>query len=106
MDAFALEEKCKLKPRPKHPVKLHVWAGISAPDVTPIVIFSGILTAARYCEILQEGLLPFTEDVFLADHRFQMDNDPKHCSKYTKKFLVEKSQLVENTCRKPRLEPH
>ena len=84
------KEKRKLKSRPKHPLKLHVWTGISTPGATPIVIFSGILTATRYCEILQEGLLPFIEGVFPADHRFQMDNDPKHCSKYTKKFWSKK----------------
>ena len=28
-----------LKPRPKHPIKVHVWAGISKRGPTPIVIF-------------------------------------------------------------------
>ena len=55
------QEKRKLKPRPKHPLKLHIWAGISSRGATPIVIFSGILTATWYCEILQEGFLPFIE---------------------------------------------
>ena len=96
------KEKRKLKPRPKHPLKLHVWAGISAPGASYL---QRILTATRYCEILQEGLLPFIEDVFPADHRFQMDNDPKHCSKYTKKFLVEKVNWRKTPAESPDLNP-
>ena len=33
-------EQAKLKPRAKHPIKLHVWAGISKRGATPVVIFS------------------------------------------------------------------
>ena len=35
----------KLKPKPKHPPKVHVWAGISRCGATAIVIFTGTLTA-------------------------------------------------------------
>ena len=31
----------KLKPRPKHPVKVHVWAGISKKGATQVCIFEG-----------------------------------------------------------------
>ena len=31
-------EQATLKPRPKHPIKLHVWAGISKRGPTPVVI--------------------------------------------------------------------
>ena len=34
-----------LKPRPKHPTKVHVWAGISKKGATQIVIFEGIMDA-------------------------------------------------------------
>ena len=36
-----------LKPKPKHPAKVNVWAGISAQGATSIVIFTGIMTATR-----------------------------------------------------------
>ena len=39
------EEPRKLKPRPKHPVKVHVWGGISKRGATGVVIFTGIMTA-------------------------------------------------------------
>ena len=49
-------EQPVLKPRPKHPIKLHVWAGISRRGTTPIVIFEGIMNADLYISILQSPL--------------------------------------------------
>ena len=34
------------KPRPKHPVKVHVWAGISKQGATEVCIFEGIMDAS------------------------------------------------------------
>ena len=81
----------KLKPRPKHPPKVHVWAAISSGGATSIVIFKGILTATCYCSILETALLPFVRNVFPEGHRFQQDNDPKHTSNYTRNFLLTNS---------------
>ena len=49
-------EPAVLKPRPKHPMKLHVWAGISP---TPVAIFEGIMDAEFYISLLRSHLLPF-----------------------------------------------
>ena len=49
-------EPATLKPRLKHPLKLHVWAGSSRRGPTPIVIFSGTMNADLYVTILQQGL--------------------------------------------------
>ena len=46
-------EKPLPKPRPKHPIKVHVWAGISKRGATPVCIFEGIMAAPLYCEILE-----------------------------------------------------
>ena len=81
-------EPQKLKPREKYPAKVHVWGGIymnQGGGGTPIVLFTGIMTSTKYVRILEAGLLPFVSEVFPDSHRFQQDNDPKHCSKYTRK---------------------
>ena len=81
----------KLKPRLKHPVKVHLWASISQCGVTPALIFTGTLTSIWYCHnILEKVLLQFLK-VFPDHHRFQQDNDPKHCAQYTSKFFAEKT---------------
>ena len=83
-------EPRKLKPRPKHPVKVHVWGGgISKCGATGVAIFTGIMTATRYTQILDASLLPFTREVFPDGYRFQQDNDPKHCARYTRAYFNE-----------------
>ena len=67
--------------RAKHPVKIHVWAGISKPGRTRICIFEGILDTPLYIEVLNQTLLPFLERVYPHSHCFMADNDPKHTSR-------------------------
>ena len=75
-------EKPRLKPRPKHPVKVHVWAGISKKGPTPVCIFEGIMDAPLFIDILKQTLLSFIQSKYSgANHRFMQDNDPKHTSK-------------------------
>ena len=78
-----------LKQRPKHPAKLHVWAGISSRGATSVIMFTGIMNAQRLGQVLQAGLLPFIRDHYPDGHRLQQDNDPKHCSHYIENFFEE-----------------
>lgn len=75
-------ENPRPKPWPKHPVRVHVWAGISKKGATKACIFEGIMNAMLYCDILDKTLLPFIKEKFPAPaiHRFMQDNDPKHTS--------------------------
>ena len=73
--------------RPKHPVKVHVWAGISARGRTGICIFEGIMDKELYVDILEQTLLPFIRTVYPDSHKFFQDNNPKHTSHYAASFM-------------------
>ena len=79
----------KLKYKHKHPLKIHVWAGISKQGATGIVMFNGILTATRYADILSASLIPFIQTAYSDGHRLYQDNDPKHTSRYIQHFFEE-----------------
>ena len=76
--------------RPKHPPKVHVWAGISIKGPTKICIFDGIMDANLFIEILDSTLLPFISEKFSTGHRFMQDNDPKHVSRAAQCFYEAK----------------
>ena len=58
---------------------------------TKIVIFTGIMNAVRYGQILEAYLLPFIDECYPDGHRLQQDNDPKHSSRYIQKNFTEKN---------------
>lgn len=79
-------------PKPKHPLKIHVWAAISKRGASKIRLFEGIMDSTFYVEnILRDALVPFIQSKFGGNdgHRFQQDNDPKHTSKLSKQFMDE-----------------
>ena len=75
--------------RPKHPVKVHVWAGISKQGATGICIFQVTLVKELFVDILDKTFLPFIKDI-IPQHRFMQDNDPKYTSGYAKDWIEEK----------------
>ena len=79
------------KPRPKHPLKVHVWAGISMRGTIGICIFDGIMNKELYIDILDQMLVPFVCSVYPDGHRMMADNDPKHTSRAATSFLEENS---------------
>ena len=75
---------------PKHPFKLHVWGGISVRGQTSICIFDGKMNAQLFVSILDQTLVPFIREVYPDGHRFQQDNDPKHCSRLARRFYEDR----------------
>lgn len=77
----------RLKQRAKHPIKIHIWGGISARGATRVIMFTGIMNAQRLAVIFEAGLLPFIEEKFRDGHRLYQDNDPKHASHHIENFF-------------------
>jgi hypothetical protein len=50
-------------------------------------MFDGILESNGFQKSLANFLMPFGEQNFPSGYRLVQDNDPKHTSKSTKKFL-------------------
>ena len=74
--------------RPKHPVKIHVWAGISMNGRTDLVMFDEIMDAILYVRILREALIPSAQRLYPAgNYLFMQDNDPKHTSRCAREFF-------------------
>jgi len=57
-----------LKQCAKHPVKVHLWGGISCRGATRKIMFTGNMNAIRYGKILEEFLVPFVRACFPAGH--------------------------------------
>ena len=81
----------KRKPKPKHPFKVMVWAGISRKGATNICLLNTSVDSAVYQEVLRTHLIPFLERS-LPNGQFQQDNAPCHKSLSTRRF-IEKSNI-------------
>ena len=67
-----------------------VWAAISLNGQVAIVINTGSLTAASYCDMLEEFFLPVAAEMFGHQNwHFIHDNAPPHTARLTRDMLEE-----------------
>ena len=64
-----------------------VWAGISWKGKTSLVVVNGNLNSEEYISMLEEHLLPFTEEKYPQGFIFQQDGAPAHTSQATRDFF-------------------
>ena len=72
----------------KHVGAVNVWGAFSRGAKAPLNLFTGVMTAQKYTEILDSTLLPATR----ACHgdgawAYLQDNDPKHTAAHTRRWL-------------------
>ena len=72
----------------KHNIKVHLFGGISRKGLCPLIIFEGIMHSKDFQNHLKASVIPFIQEKFPYGHRFFMDNDPKHTSHSTRRFLI------------------
>ena len=69
-----------------------VWGCFNNENLGKLTFIDGVLTAAKYINILEENLFPSIEKFRLNNKFiFQHDNDPKHTAKIVQNFIGEKN---------------
>lgn len=68
-----------------------IWAAISSAGKTPVCFIPTRMNSEIYCQLLEEALIPFTEDMMDDTVIFQQDNAACHAAKHTKAFLKDHS---------------
>jgi len=68
-----------------------VWGCFSSKGFGKLVRIDGIMDKYSYVNILKNNLFTSVSSLGHTNFLFQQDNDPKHTSKYTKEFFLEKN---------------
>ena len=83
---YKVGESRPQRPMVKHPYKVHLWAAFSRKGRIGFHLFTGIMNAKVYCEILDTHLFPNASQAG-RQWRFQQDNCPIHTAKLTSNLL-------------------
>ncbi len=86
----------------KHSYKINAWGAISINKTFELNIFTTIMDAEKYINILETNFLPkYTNNLY-----FQFDNDPKHKSVKAKNFIIKhKIKTIDHPPCSPDLNP-
>lgn len=79
--------------------KIFFWGAFFVGGVSDLVFIDGTMDSELYTKVLEEGLMPMFERHSLDknDYVFQEDGDPKHQSKFTKKWKQNQGlRYIEN----------
>lgn len=83
-----------------------VWGCFSGFGIGPLHRIRGKMDRFMYKDILNNILVPYTDEVMPLTFVFQHDNDPKHTSKFVKEWLKnEKIKVLKWPAQSPDLNP-
>jgi transposase len=83
-----------------------VWGAISTAGTIGLCVFTDIMNAQRYIDILKTNLLPAASRLFEDNWRFQQDNDPKHTARVSVDFLSQNApSIIDWPANSPDLNP-
>lgn len=101
----------RMRNKKKHPVKLHVWGGISSRGKTALVMFPGNerMNSLGYQKIIKKAFVPYNNEkhngryIYIFSEQFIIgrailchDNAPSHKSRSTEKKLDEMGVVRED----------
>lgn len=66
-----------------------IWGAMHWRGVGPIHKIEGRMDRVQYCNILQNVMLPYTDENLPVIWKLQQDNGPKHTATFTKKWIAE-----------------
>lgn len=85
---------------------LMLWAGFSMYGKTPLVKISTRMNSRNYIEMLNDVLIPFSDDFMDGDFMYQQDNASIHVSKESKAWFASVDiELLDWPARSPDLNP-
>ena len=77
-------------PRPKHPLKVHVFGGLCRRGKTQLLIFSGIMDWPFYTAKCLTTYIDSAKALYPhGDVQMWADNDPKHTFKQARAYMLE-----------------
>ena len=84
-----------------------VWGYMGLYGMGKLIEIEGKMDAAKYCEILEDGLVESFETLEMeGEHYFQQDNDPKRTFKKAKKWFQDNNiQVISWPAQSPDLNP-
>jgi transposase len=82
------------KPTPKHGPSVMIWGGFSIRGTTTLYIGHGSINSEKYCQILNENLLPTINVLHPEGWTLMQDNATCHTSLKTKSWLKENEVAI------------